>query len=155
MISPELTVVDLVNLAMLKLCGSKKFIPNDVNHMIAVLGQRFGLEICFGHPESVKYLERGVASHLRICVSTTDDRMWSFTSYPSEPFLSCIAAFTLLGEEPVQKNKSHAQLKTSLQTLRAKIYDGMVDKGKAGELVSRLLWLLAKDLFVRTVTQSY
>ena len=155
MISPELTVVDLVNLAMLKLCGSKGFIPSDVNHTIAVLGQRFALEICFGHPESVKYLERGVASHLRICLSTTQDRMWSFTSYPSEPFLSCVAALTLLGEKPVKKDKSHSQLKTSLRTLRDKIYDGMVDKGEAGELVSRLLWLLAKDLYVRTVAKPY
>ena len=103
--SPELTAMDLVNSAMLKLCGSKEFVPSDVNHTIAVLGQRFALEICFGHPESVKYLERGVASHLRICLATTQDRMWLFTSYPSEPFLSCVAALTLLGEKPVKKKQ--------------------------------------------------
>ena len=31
----------------------------------------------------------------------------------------------------------------------------MVDKGKAGELVSRQLWLLAKDLFVCTIIPPY
>ena len=46
-------------------------------------------------------------------------------------------------------------MKTSLQTLRDKVYDGIVDKGKAGELVSRLLWLLAKDLYVRTVAKPH
>ena len=33
--------------------------------------------------------------------------------------------------------------------------NGLVDKGKAGELVSCLLWLLAKDLSVRTVIKPY
>jgi len=145
----------LINLAVQKLCGSSGgFIPSDVNHMIAVLGQRFGLEICFGYPESVKYLERGVASHLWICLSTTADRVWMFSNYPSEPFLSCIAAFVLHGKEPIE-NKVPLLLKTSLQTLRDKFYNGMVDKGKAGELVSRLLWLLAKDLFIRTTTAPH
>jgi len=67
--------------------------------MIVVLGQRFSLEICFGHLESVKYLEQGGASHLQICVSTNADRVWMFSNYPSEPFLSCVAAFILHGKK--------------------------------------------------------
>ena len=133
---------EVVAVVQQKLCGDKAFDPTDTKHMLAILGQRFGLEICLGHPEAVKYVECGVASHLRICLATTEDRTWSFTSYPSEPFLSCIAAFILHG--------STDTLKICLQSLQRKIYNGMISTGQAGELASRILWLLAKDLFVRT-----
>ena len=149
-------VIELANLAVEKLCGSKEFSPSDTDHAIAVLGQRFGLEICLGHQESIKYLERGVASHLRICTSTTDDMIWSCTNYPSETFLSCIAAFTLHGEQPIMENGvPDSRLKNCLKTLQDNLCKGMIDRGRAGELVSRLLWLLAKDLFVRTRIQNY
>ncbi|KAG2744118.1 hypothetical protein P692DRAFT_20663693, partial [Suillus brevipes Sb2] len=59
------------------------------------LAQRFGLNICFGHPDAVSYLEKAVASHSRICFSTTENRMWTFTGYSSEPLLSCVAAILL------------------------------------------------------------
>ena len=132
---------EVVAVAQQKLRGNKVFDPADTKHMLAILGQRFGLEICLGHPEAVEHVEYGVASHLRICLATTEDRTWSFTRYPSEPFLSCIAASILHG--------SIDTLRTSLQSLQKKVYNGMISTGQAGELASRMLWLLAKDLFVR------
>jgi len=108
--------------------------------VVAVLGQRFGLNVTFGHPDSVEYLESGVASHLRICLATTLDRSWMFTSYPSEPLLSCAAA----------RDLHEGPEKLALGTLLNVVNSGMVDVGQRGELASRLLWLLAKDLFIRT-----
>ena len=142
-------VMELIELARQKLLNNTIFLPDDADHMLAVLGQRFGLQVCFGHVESVKHLECGVASHLRICISTTEDRMWSHTSYPSEPFLSCVAALALHGSGSVIEYVD-SPLKKCLRTLGDKLCSGMIDRGKAGELTSRLLWLLAKDLFVRT-----
>ena len=133
---------EVVAVARQKLCGDKVFDPADTKHMLAILGQRFGLEICLGHPEAVKHVECGVASHLRICLATTENRTWSFTSYPSEPFLSCIAASILHG--------STDTLQTCLRSLQKKIYSGMISTGQAGELASRMIWLLAKDFFIRT-----
>ena len=132
---------ELVTLAQQKLRGDKFFNPDDTKHMLAILGQRFGLEICFGHPEAVEHVKSGVANHLRICLATTEDRTWSFTCYPSEPFLSCIAASILHG--------STDTLRRCLESLQRKVFNGMISTDQAGELASRILWLLAKDLLVR------
>ena len=135
-------VFDVVNLAEQKLYGARSFRPSDVNHLLAIVGQRFGLEISSSHPEAVTHSEHGVASHMRVCLATSEDRKWSFTKYPSEPFLSCIAATVL--------HRSPDILMTCLETLRRKVQDGMISTGQdSGELASRLLWLLAKDIFVR------
>ncbi|KAI9464849.1 hypothetical protein HD554DRAFT_2315779 [Boletus coccyginus] len=132
----------VLDTASAKLCGGDEFDPSKTGHVIAVLGQRFGLNVTFGHPDSVEHLESGVASHLRICLATTMDRNWRFTSYPSEPLLSCVAARGL--------HAVPGKLKIALGTLLKAVNSGMIDVGQRGELASRLLWLLAKDLFVRT-----
>jgi len=64
-----------------------------------------------------------------------------FTSYPSEPLLSCVAARDL--------HEGPEKLKLALGTLLNAVKSGMIDVGQRGELASRLLWLLAKDLFIR------
>ena len=131
----------LLRTASSKLCGGDTFDASKTSHVLGVLGQRFGLNVTFGHPDSVEHLENGVASHLRICLATTLDRNWRFTSYPSEPLLSCVAA-TDLHEDP-------KKLEVALTTLLNAVNYGMIDVGQRGELASRLLWLLAKDLFIR------
>ena len=64
------TVSDIVQLAEHKLCGSYNFQPAEVDHLLAILGQRFGLDISSSHPNAVKHVEAGVASHMRICRAT-------------------------------------------------------------------------------------
>ncbi|KAG1791698.1 uncharacterized protein HD556DRAFT_1445054 [Suillus plorans] len=128
-------------LAAQKLCKSVRFDSKATDQALAVLSQRSSLNICLGHPHVISYLKTGVASHLWICFSMTEDRFWSFTGYPSEPLLSCVAAM-LLHEAP-------KHLKNALQVLREKVDGGMVDIGQTRELTSRLLLLLAKDLCIR------
>lgn len=135
------TISGIMTMAAQKLCNSKKFNLQDINEALAVLSQRFGLDICFGHPNAVSYLDKGVASHLRVCFSTTEDRSWAFTGYPSEPFLSCVAAILLHG--------TSRSLVDALKVLKAKVDGGMIETGQCGELASRLLLLLAKDMYVR------
>ncbi|KAF9239629.1 hypothetical protein BU15DRAFT_74483 [Melanogaster broomeanus] len=135
-------VQEIQNLARHKLCGGSKYDPGTTRHALAILGQRFGLDICFGHSEAVEHTESLVASHLRICITVTEDRRWSFTTYPSEPYLSCVAA-SLLHEKSEMRDET-------LRVLMKKVNDGMIDMGQSGELASRMLWLLAKDLLVRT-----
>jgi len=136
----------VLDTASSKLCGGDEFDPSKTGHVIAVLGQRFGLNVTFGHPDSVEHLESGVASHLRICLATTLDRNWRFTTYPSEPLLSCVAACDL--------HEVPEKLKHALGTLLNAVNSGMIDVGQRGELASRLLWLLAKDLFIRTEAKN-
>ncbi|KAG1775166.1 hypothetical protein EV702DRAFT_449659 [Suillus placidus] len=137
----EKVVDGVMELAAQKLCKSKSFDPRVTDQALAVLSQRFGLDICFGHPDAVSYVETAVASHLRVCFSTTEDRIWSHTGYPSEPFLSCVAAMLL--------HETHNSLLQALLVLKEKVDGGMVETGQSGELTSRLLLLLAKDLFIR------
>ena len=131
----------VVETASSKLCGGKSFDPKETSHVLAVLGQRFRLNMTLGYPDSAAHVETGMVNHLRICHGMTLDRSWKFTSYPSEPFLSCVAAHHL--------HHGSRNLETALVTLENNIRHGMIDLGQRGELTSRLLWLLAKDLYVR------
>ncbi|KAF8552448.1 hypothetical protein OG21DRAFT_1486202 [Imleria badia] len=136
----------LLHLAEQKLCGPVEFDPHNHHQTFAVLAQRFGLDIAFGHRNAVGYVETSVASHLRACIKTTEDRIWSYTIYPSEPILSCAAASLLHGGNPPP---AKTDLVSSLEILERMVNDGVIDIGQIGELVSRFLWLLAKDFFVR------
>ncbi|KAG2056672.1 hypothetical protein BDR06DRAFT_970030 [Suillus hirtellus] len=64
------TISEVLELAAQKLCKSVTFDANDVNQALAILSQRFGLDICLGHPNAVSYLEKAVASYLCICFLT-------------------------------------------------------------------------------------
>ena len=136
----------IFELAAQKLCGAEWFKPYDRNQAFAVLAQRFCLDIAFGHRDAVSFVEASIASRLRVCIKTTEDRIWSYSTYPSEPLLSCAAASLLLGDaSPMQHN-----LDLTLDTLKNMVNDGVVDIGQIGELVGRFIWLLAKDIFVRS-----
>ncbi|KAF9232755.1 hypothetical protein BU15DRAFT_67188 [Melanogaster broomeanus] len=135
-------IQEIQNLARQKLCGGSMYDPGTTRHSLAVLGQRFALDICFGHSEAVEHIQSLVASHLRICITVTEDRRWSFTTYPSEPYLSCVAANILHAKSEMRDE--------TLKVLMKKVNDGMIDMGRSGGLACRMLWLLAKDLLVRT-----
>jgi hypothetical protein len=127
----------MVELALNKLIG--KDVPGD-RRALVVLAQRFGLDVCFGHRDAVRFVSSTVASHMRVIVTTTEDCIWSYTSYPSEPILSCAAAISM--------HETNNSLRDTLYILQAKVDNGMIDVGQCGELVSRLIWLLAKDFYV-------
>ncbi|KAG2114169.1 uncharacterized protein F5147DRAFT_678222 [Suillus discolor] len=131
----------VLKLAGQKLCDSIAFDSMATNQALAVLAQRFALDIRFGHRDTVSYIKTAVASHLRVCFSTTENGLWSDTFHPSEPFLSCVAAMLL--------HQSPDNLPNVLHVLENRIHSGMVEIGQRGELTSRLLLLLAKDLFIR------
>jgi hypothetical protein len=133
---------ELQQIAIEKLLGSDaNFSPENERHGLVILSQRFALDITFNHPKSTDFIDKFVASHMRICISISDDRLWKSTTYPSEPLLSHCAA-TLMWKSPSDMAAMFGQLGT-------RIRDGMVEKGKRGELASRVCTLLAKDLCVR------
>ena len=142
----SVTVESIFSLAAHKLCGAEQFNPKNRNQVFAVLAQRFCLDIAFGHRDAVSFVEASMASHLHVCIKTTEDRTWSYSTYASEPFLSCAAASLLLDvTSPTQNN-----LDLALENLKVMVNDGVVDIGQIGDLVSRFIWLLAKDFFVRS-----
>ena len=48
----------VLDTACYKVCSSSEFKAEDRDQILAVLGQRFGLTVAFGHPDSVEHLER-------------------------------------------------------------------------------------------------
>jgi len=129
----------IMTVAERKLCNSEKFDAADTNQTLAVLSQRFAVDPRLGHHDYRYYIEKGISNHLRVCYSVTQDRMWS--GYPSEPLLSCVSAH-LLYQTP-------SNLTTALHALKEMCDDELIDRGKEGELASRLMLLLAKDMYVR------
>jgi len=136
-----------------KLChsqGSDKYIRNQ---MLAVLGQRFILDVCVGSYDSSEFQQTAVSSHLRVCLGTTEDRTWQETAYPSEPLLSCVAA-QIMYEQPAA-SVGLPTVNIALHHLQEAIVSRLISQGppgqtgQAGELVSRLLYLMGKDLAIR------
>jgi len=82
-------------LAEQKLIHSTTFKAKTEEQALAVLSQRFALYIAFGSPEAAEFMDLAISSYMRICLSVTSDGSWHYTSYPSEPILSCVAASLL------------------------------------------------------------
>ncbi|KAH9964100.1 hypothetical protein BC827DRAFT_49344 [Russula dissimulans] len=131
------TVTALEVLAEDWLCGSQTFDPwNEPDCVLAVLGQRFALDVLPGRPYSLPALDNGIMSHMRYLHHVSGDRRWRKTSYPSEPFLSHVSA-GLLGlrcnDTPPELRKQGGLLYTiklvpALRTLAALMREGIVEK---------------------------
>ncbi|KAI9511879.1 hypothetical protein F5148DRAFT_1280271 [Russula earlei] len=152
------TVTALEVLAEDWLCGSRTFDPwNEPDRVLAVLSQRFALDVLPGHPYSLAALDNGIVSHMRYLHRVSGDRRWRETSYPSEPFLSHVAG-GLLGLRcndtgPEQRQiggiSYTVKLVPALRMLATMMREGIVDKYKDGDLISRVLLLSCRDLIIR------
>ncbi|KAF8512027.1 hypothetical protein BU17DRAFT_69389 [Hysterangium stoloniferum] len=133
-------ISELVAVAKWKLMLAHGYDNTRAACSLALVFQRFALDVVFGHLQTVKYVETSVVSHMRICISVTEDRSWKETCYPSEPLLSHVAADVMWEWDHV--------LPDVLFHLKNHIESGMIDIGKNGELVCRLLLLFAKDHYL-------
>lgn len=133
-----------------KLCRASWFKSDDEYHVLAALGARFCIDISLGHVASNEFNAKAVASHMRILESITPNGHWLSTSYPSEPLLACVAAKCL--HQPSESVYETTALDQSLKILCEKILSGMVDTGSEGELLSRVLLLVGKDFYCRSLS---
>jgi hypothetical protein len=124
------------NYACDKLIGMGK--KDDPAYLLAALSQRFSLQVLMGSRGAVTYLEDSIASHMRYVLNTHEDRSWQLTCYPSEPVLSDAAARVLYGGEET--------LSKAINALTTKIEERVIDAGEYGELISRLLVLISRDV---------
>ncbi|QRV97706.1 U3 small nucleolar RNA-associated protein 14 [Ceratobasidium sp. AG-Ba] len=149
MAQSDVSMKQVLDLAGEKLTSSVVFDPTDHNQVLAVIGQRFLLDICPGQHDSMKILQDGISSHLRICLGVSPDRNLIETAYPSEPLLSCAAATRLYpGGMKVRKLTLNA-IATALCTVKTAVLGHTVARGNDGQLASRLVFLLSKDLATR------
>ncbi|KAG8708853.1 hypothetical protein FRC08_018675 [Ceratobasidium sp. 394] len=71
------------------------------------------------------------------------------TAYPSEPLLSCAAARLLYPVRDPASDKFFETIGQALVRLEVAVVEHTIDKGLAGELVSRLVFLIGKDVAIR------
>ncbi|KAI0288160.1 hypothetical protein B0F90DRAFT_1804799 [Multifurca ochricompacta] len=144
------TVTALEVLAEDRLCGSRTFDPGTSRIRLA-------LDVLPGRPYSLPSLDTGIVYHMRYLHSVSGDRLWRRTGYPSEPFLSHVAAGLLAmrchDSTPEERQRGEllytVKLVPALRMLASMMREGIVDKCKDGELISRVLLLSCKDLIIR------
>ncbi|KAI0654604.1 hypothetical protein C8Q70DRAFT_1086808 [Cubamyces menziesii] len=139
--------LDVLELARRKLlCNDNMRMPID-SHTIAaqtaVLDVRIMLSFEPSREAAHRHEEQLVASHMRIAYSVPKDRIYLRSGYSSEPILAEAAARQLhewrrqcLGLEPSA---------TGLNILRKTFDHDLLSRGEVGEVIGRLLLMLARD----------
>ncbi|QRV97671.1 hypothetical protein RhiJN_25690 [Ceratobasidium sp. AG-Ba] len=145
MVDAGLSQSEILTMAGQKLTNSIQFDEKDRHQALAVIGQRFLLDICLGQYDSSELLHTAVSSHLRVCLSTSEDRTLIETAYPSEPLLSCAAAQLLYADTDSKKNL----VADSLSVIKTAVSSQAVARDDNEASTSRLTFLLSKDQAVR------
>ena len=135
----------LVALAALKLTSGCDFDFNNKYQVLAVLSQLLCVEPTLGNSEVTKLAVQSVAAHMRFLTGFSSDGTKLYTYCPSEPLLA-LGAFTLLRRE-----EDSGFLGKVLNTFNSQLCEaGLVEEGLLGELASRLLLLVARDMAAPT-----
>ncbi|KAK7458702.1 hypothetical protein VKT23_009702 [Stygiomarasmius scandens] len=104
---------------------------------LALLSQRFSLDVVTGNEKTVSFVNTSIARHMRYLFSTSDDCYMQHTVYPTEPVLSQAAAMSM--------HSHQNSLCAVLEALRNGISSSLIQPGELGELLSRLLILISRD----------
>ncbi|KAH8117055.1 hypothetical protein DFH11DRAFT_1741889 [Phellopilus nigrolimitatus] len=136
------SLTELIEFGKTKLTRGQ--LESGTNQWLAVVSQRFCLDLVFAHPQTVAFEEEAVAGYMRYLIATSENRDLLYTVYPTEPVLSQSAAEHLWGPQ-----WPDPPFVTPIRYLTKKINGGMINKGTVGELAARLLLLIAKDICAR------
>jgi hypothetical protein len=135
-----------------KLLCSREYNTMKAAQLFAVLSARISLDPCLQSDTAVKLEVQAVHSHLRwILFVDHDDGCITTTSQP-EPILAEIAASLLMspvngpmkGTSTTTDDDNHWGLTMEAMFLQL-MSPGFIDKGRTGELVSRMLCVMARD----------
>jgi hypothetical protein len=137
----------LRDFARLKLLKTKR--QNAQLHTLSVNQKRVASLACLACRASI-FVSPGrrlagelVGGHMAVCCHVYEEREAMIIGYPSEPILADASAAVL-------KTNSLTGWKTALPELQRAIETAEVDTGKVGEVVQRIIFLLAIDLANRT-----
>jgi len=143
---------DIRELALIKLLGGVHggvvYSPRDLNHVLAMLSVRVCLDPCLQTSRAIEMASSAVDSHLRVIMQMNPDYRLVKTASPPEPILAEAAAFGLRAKHREQ-NPWVSTLKVLFTEL---LSGGLVDKGTAGELGTRVLPIMARDRLFDSVT---
>ena len=126
---------------MYKLLGGRKYNPSEKNQLLAVLANRIALDPCTQTSESIGLEREAVQSHLRWMLSLDQRHGFVETTSQSEPVLAEAAAWVLM-----ETGEAGDHWEASIDSLFVNLMSpGLIDRGRTGELVARLLCVLARD----------
>jgi hypothetical protein len=130
---------ELIDLAGLKL-AHPRFLPENRDHVLAVLSQRVCVDTVLTSSEGLHLADRSVANHMRLLIGFSHNQRIFHTHTPSEPMLA-------LGAARVVYNEGIPVLGQVLNTFSRRLCEaGLVSKGLVGEVASRILLIVARDL---------
>jgi hypothetical protein len=122
--------------------------PSNVNHIFSVLAHRICLEPCRRGSEAMQLAESAVESHLRVIAGCDAPSGYFQTLSQAEPIVSEAATALLMG--------SHNHWENTMREPNDKpLNAGLTDRGPSGELVVRLLCILAHDAVLSESSQPH
>ena len=135
------SIIDVMDLARVKLLGGKAQFKDEGEPSIGEAMAVLGVRVCVDVVPQCLLSDVLVAQHMRTLNFVSDDRERMITGYFSEPVL--VQAAAQLSNESTRSgaNRWGVLLKVLIGSLR----NGMVDAGFRGELVARILLLMAWD----------
>ncbi|KIL61974.1 hypothetical protein M378DRAFT_166310 [Amanita muscaria Koide BX008] len=121
--------------AKIKLLCSTEFVKS-YHQVFAILSYTVCLDLVLGNQKAAQLAETSVAKHMRLLIEVNDNRTICFTQASSEPVLA------LVGASIAAKPKN---LRPIIDQLTSKLCgNGLVDKGRHGELLARMILFLAR-----------
>jgi hypothetical protein len=136
-VSRDLTYANVLSALKMKLLGGReRFDPQSKDHVFALLSSPVCLTPCIRTTEANELTKVAVSSHLRLISSIDLRRGQTLTITPSEPLVSEAAAHCLSGKWP-----------SAIRVLtRELLSPGLLEPGLGGELLARILFIMAKDM---------
>jgi hypothetical protein len=140
--------------AAYKLLCAPKYNPENRDHLFAVLATRISLDPCIQSFEAIQLQTQAVQSHLRWIIEFDFNYGFFRTTSPSEPILAEVAASVLMEVTRI-KGKRKLNWDTSIRNLYSELlYPGLIDRGRSGELVTRLLCVRTRDNVLKSMGAS-
>lgn len=125
--------------AVEKLLCARQYDGNKDVHALSTLSHRIGLDILL--PAGLSPASDAVKGHMRFVRGLSRNRVFIQTATPSEPLLSLAAMRCLM-----PANGDLKPLTDTIHTLnKTLLRGGVVEKGIGGELLTRLLFTIARD----------
>ena len=121
-------------------------------HIFALMAYRIALDPCLNLQHSADIAVTAVNDHLRWIHSFDQEKRTFKTKTLCEPLVSEAAASRLIIR---YKYNATDLWPKSIDEIRNKIFEpGMIDRGKGGELVARLLLTWKRDMLFRPVAKG-
>ncbi|KIL59241.1 hypothetical protein M378DRAFT_169505 [Amanita muscaria Koide BX008] len=121
--------------ARMKLLCSDKFNGEDIYQVFAILSYTVCLDLVLGNRKATELANTSVAKHMRLLIDVNDHRT-VFTKASSEPVLALVGAYI------AAKANNLLDIIEGLTNNLCK--DGLVDKGRHGELLARMILFIAR-----------